>query len=166
MVAVAIFMLGGGAVAATNLVLRARLANPDVAPARTAPLPARPRPLASAPPAPLAVPPSVPAAAERAPSQRAGATAEATAAYAAAHRAHFVSRNWSQALALWTRYLRLAPQGPLSPEAHFNRAICLLHLDRRDEAAVELQPFAHGLWRGYRRSEALQLLESMGVPTP
>jgi hypothetical protein len=60
---------------------------------------------------------------------------------------------------LWTRYLRLAPAGPLAPEAHFNRATCLLRLDRREDAAAELQPFAHGGWGTYRQAEARRLLE-------
>jgi tetratricopeptide (TPR) repeat protein len=87
------------------------------------------------------------------------AAESATSAYAAAHRAHFVDRDWSKALALWTRYLRLAPDDQLAPEAHFNRAICLLHLGRRNDAVVELQPFAGGRWGSYRQNEARQLLD-------
>ena len=104
--------------------------------------------------------PSAPVA-ERPASRHGRAADAATAVYAAAHRAHFVERNWSQALGFWNRYLRLAPDGQLAPEAHFNRAICLLHLDRRDDAVAELQPFARGGWGSYRQSEARQLLESL-----
>jgi hypothetical protein len=43
-----------------------------------------------------------------------------------------------------TQFLSIAPTDPLAPEAHFNRAICLLRLHRRDEAVAELQPFANG----------------------
>jgi hypothetical protein len=87
-----------------------------------------------------------------------------TASYAAAHQAHFVDRDWPRALDLWSRYLALAPTGPLAPEAHFNRAVCLLRLDRSQDAARELAPFAAGQWGGYRQSEAAQLLAAMPKP--
>lgn len=88
-------------------------------------------------------------------------TDAATTAYAAAHQAHFVDRDWPRALDFWSRYLALAPTGPLAPEAHFNRAVCLLRLGRHLDAASELEPFAAGQWRGYRQREAAQLLAAM-----
>jgi hypothetical protein len=138
-------------------------------PARTAHPVAIAKPPAVAPTAPVtetaAAPAPSPAAVARPASQHVGAAEASTSAYAAAHRAHFVHRDWFRALALWTRYLRLAPSGPLAPEAHWNRAICLLHLDRRADARSELQPFARGLWGSYRRSEAQRLLDSIITPT-
>ena len=159
--------LGGGALAATDLVLRARPDSPGLAPARPA-RPVRHQTLpAIAPPAPLLATSTARASSSRlAPrpaSPQVKAVDAATSAYAAAHQAHFVDRNWSQALGYWNRYLRLAPGGQLAPEAHFNRAICLLHLDRRDDAVAELQPFASGRWGSYRQREARQLLESIAT---
>jgi hypothetical protein len=165
-VAALALVLGGGALAATSLLVRERPAKHDLAPARTA------RPMGNQ--ALPAVAPSAPAmttsAAAEAPSppvtprpanQHGRAADAATSAYAAAHRAHFIDRNWSQALGLWNRYLRLAANGELAPEAHFNRAVCLLHLDRRDDAVAELQPFARGHWGSYRQREARQLLDRL-----
>jgi hypothetical protein len=166
-VAAATLVLGGAALAATNLARRARLAKLGLVPVKTAHPEAPPLPVPP-PAAPAASPPmadaSVPAVAVRPVSAPASVADPATSAYAAAHRAHFVDRNWSQALALWTRYLRLAPRGPLAPEAHWNRAISLIRLDRLDDAAADLQPFIRGRWGSYRQSEARQLLESIAVP--
>jgi TolA-binding protein len=175
MLVVAILVLSGAALAATNLVRRVRPANPVPMPmktARPASPPARPAPAAARPdedaPVPAVAEPAVatPAVATPAASLPAHGrvTDTATSAYAAAHRAHFVDRNWSHALALWTRYLRLAPRGPLAPEASFNRALCLIRLDRLDDAAAELQPFARGRWGGYRQHEARRLLDSIAAP--
>jgi hypothetical protein len=166
--AAVVLVLGGGALAATNLFVRACPDNPGLTLARTARPEGHQAPLAIAPSAPVLMT----SAADEAPAPpvtarparpRVEVADVATSAYAAAHRAHFVERNWSQALGLWTRYLRLVPGGQLAPEAHFNRAICLLHLDRRDDAAAELQPFASGRWGSYRQSEARQVLESIAT---
>ncbi len=150
--------------------------------APSAPSPPLPSTL-SAPPTPS---PTVPAAAQSPPNRKAfragdaharlraespathveaeshpAASEAATPVYAAAHEAHFVARDWPRALQLWNRYLDLAPTGPLAPEAHFNRAMCLLRQGRLHEAAIELGPFAAGQWGGYRQSEAAQLLAAM-----
>ena len=170
-VAAVVLLLGGGALAATHLFVRVR-PKPGLTLARTARPVGAQAPLALAPPAPVPMPSVVVEAAPTPPvtvrtaRQRVGAAEVATAAYAAAHQAHFVDRNWSQALGLWTRYLRLLPDGQLAPEAHFNRAICLVHLDRRDEAVVELQLLASGRWGSYRQSEARQVLESIATSAP
>jgi len=162
-------VVGGGALAATTLVpharptssnlLPARTPRPEVRPARTAVAPSETVTSAAfteAASSPIPTHPSTP------PSGNLGRSADAaTSAYAAAHHAHFLDRDWSRALALWTRYLRLAPRGQLAPEAHFNRAICLFRLDRRKEATAELQPFAIGLWGSYRQREARQLLDTL-----
>jgi TolA-binding protein len=168
MVAAVVLVLGGGALAATNLFPRARPADPGLTPAKsTRPVghQAPPEIPASAPVMSTSTAPEAPSppVSARPSSQPVGVADAATSAYAAAHRAHFVGRNWSQALGLWARYLRLAPGGPLAPEAHFNRAICLLHLDRRNDAVAELQPFASGRWGSYRQREARHLLEAIAA---
>jgi hypothetical protein len=151
---------------------------PVLSPALPTPPPA-PSPRSSSAPAPTKEPVSKRAvraggrqaqSVDEVPAARAGADLEqspsevSTTAYAAAHRAHFIDRDWPRALELWNRYLALAPTGALVPEAHFNRAICLLRLARGREAAAELQPFAAGMWGGYRQSEAAQLLAAMPKP--
>jgi hypothetical protein len=172
-VATVALVLGGGALAATDLLVRARPANPALRPTRKARPVEHQAPQHQAPEqqAPIVIAPSATPAAEapsppvamRPASRQVRSAEAATATYAAAHRAHFVDRNWTLALGLWNRYLRLAADGQLTPEAHFNRAICLLHLDRRHDAAAALQPFASGRWGNYRQREARQLLESIAA---
>ena len=77
--------------------------------------------------------------------------------YGEAHDAHFVRQDYAAALAAWDRYLALPP-GPLTVEARYNRAIALVRLQRRAEAAEALEPFAAGHYGGYRREEARALL--------
>jgi cytoskeletal protein RodZ len=77
--------------------------------------------------------------------------------YATAHRAHFDTRDYAAALTAWDRYLASSPTGRFAPEAKYNRAICLLRLGRKDEAAAALEPFASGAMGGYRQSEARDL---------
>jgi hypothetical protein len=55
--------------------------------------------------------------------------------------------------------LSAAPNGALSPEARYNRAITLARLGRKAEAASALAPFARGDYGGYRQTEAQSLLE-------
>jgi hypothetical protein len=78
--------------------------------------------------------------------------------YRAAHDAHFVANDWSAALSGWDAYLRAAPRGRLSPEARYNRALCLVRLGRTAEARVALEPFARGTSGSYRQREASELL--------
>ena len=85
------------------------------------------------------------------------ADAEARA-YARAHRAHFLDQSPARALAAWTEYLRRYPRGALAPEAQFNRALCLVHLGRFDEATRALQAFAASHRDGYRETDVGRLL--------
>jgi hypothetical protein len=187
-VAAMTFMLGGGALAATGLALRLnepRPASPEVSkrsrkagerlprftagrssPGGETPATATPPTIAPAAPAASSSATDAPVPVVRPARQQAATTGAATSTYAAAHRAHFVDRDFPEALVLWTRYLRLAPAGPLAPEAHFNRAVCLLRLDRLEDAATELEPFARGLWGGYRQHEAQKLLEQAARNSP
>jgi hypothetical protein len=82
--------------------------------------------------------------------------------YAAAHRAHFVAHDPAAALGYWDAYLARYPQGRFAPEARYNRALALVRLGRRQEAAAALAPFASGAYGDYRRSEARELLDALG----
>jgi hypothetical protein len=88
------------------------------------------------------------------------------ALYAAAHRLHFAEHNPAAALAAWDGYLRAAPRGRFSVEAHYNRALCLVRLGRAAEAEASLQSFARGAYGGYRKEEARALLDALHGATP
>jgi len=79
--------------------------------------------------------------------------------YARAHRAHFVEQSAVRALAAWTEYLRRFPRGALAPEAAFNRALCLIHLGRFEDATRALQRFAAAGPDGYRKADVERLLD-------
>ena len=96
----------------------------------------------------------------------AAADAEADALYTRAHALHFQSHDHAAALTAWNSYLKAAPGGRFATLAHFNRAICLVHLGRTAEARRALQPFATGAFGGYRRTEAQSLLDAMGAAPP
>jgi hypothetical protein len=81
--------------------------------------------------------------------------------YERAHRVHFFSHSMERALSAWDAYLRAYPHGVFAPEAHFNRALCLVRLGRYDLAAAALKPFATDQWNGYRRQESRELLDWM-----
>jgi len=81
--------------------------------------------------------------------------------YRAAHEAHFAQRDFGVALELWDRYLALSPLPRLAVEARYNRAIALVHLGRRDEAARALRPFADGDYGSYRAADARALLAAI-----
>jgi len=84
------------------------------------------------------------------------------ALYRDAHDAHFVRRDPGAALAAWDRYLAAAgPSGRFTLEARYNRAISLVRLGRKTEAAEALRPFARGDYGGYRREEAEGLLRTL-----
>ncbi len=118
-------------------------------------------PLPAAPPRrPRPLPPR---AATEAP--RTDVPADPEVIYREAHDAHFVRRDDAAALAAWDRYLAL-PSGPLTVEARYNRAIALVRLQRRAEAAEALEPFAAGHYGGYRREEARALLSLLRSPQP
>jgi hypothetical protein len=72
-----------------------------------------------------------------------------------------VDKNPGAALAAWDAYLREFPRGRLAVESRYNRALCLVRLNRRDEAAAALAGFAKGAYGGYRQAEARALLDAM-----
>ncbi len=131
------------------------VAQPSIAPTPTeAP---EPDAVQSAPASPLenSATPSAPHAAAQA------ASDPAFALYRAAHTAHFVDHDPARALAAWDAYLAAAPNGALSPEAHYNRALSLVRLGRNGEARSALEPFANGAYGGYRQAEASALLSHL-----
>lgn len=79
------------------------------------------------------------------------------AAYRAAHDAHFGGAGAGAALAAWDAYLDGYPDGSFAPEARYNRALCLVRLERWSAAAAALAPFADGTEGGYRQREAAAL---------
>lgn len=83
--------------------------------------------------------------------------------YQRAHEAHFARKDWAAAVVLWDAYLG---SGDLrfKVEAHYNRAIALARLDRKQEAAAALRPFADGEYGAYRRNEAIRLLQWIARP--
>jgi hypothetical protein len=84
-------------------------------------------------------------------------------AYGRAHAAHFEADDPARALVLWETYLRAYPTGTFTPEARFNRALCLERLGRHAEAREALRPFAAGVYHDYRRREAETLLDWIGA---
>jgi hypothetical protein len=136
------------------------------APAEAPPPPVVPAPAppASPPPRPpLPSPRRVAVRATGAPGVAAPAPVDPDTVYREAHTAQFVRRDYAAALAAWDRYLALGPQS-FTPEARYNRAIALVRLQRRDEAAAALHPFADGDYGGYRAEEAKGLLRLLGEP--
>lgn len=122
-----------------------------VAPEAPAPVPTE----TVAPPA--AVAPAVPPPSASA-SERLDAELEL---YRAAHRAHFGGHDPAAALSAWDAYLAKAPSGRFALEARYNRALCLVRLDRKAEARAALEPFARGAFGAYRKREATELLEAL-----
>jgi len=122
-------------------------ASPLAAPHPTLPSPRRARAVAAPPDdvPPAAAPPSP------------------DALYEEAHFAHFVRKDYAAALRAWDRYLALGP-ATFTPEAGYNRAIALVRLGRRDEAAAALRPFANGEYGNYRTREAGDLLRMLAAP--
>lgn len=86
------------------------------------------------------------------------------ATYGEAHAAHFVQRDPAAALRAWDAYLADYPRGSFALEAHYNRAISLARLGRRQEARSALEPFVHGSFGGYRQAEARTLLDALTDP--
>lgn len=82
--------------------------------------------------------------------------------YEAAHALHFEQHDAEGALTAWDAYLAHYPQGRFAPEAHYNRALTLVRLGRRDEAITALTPFENGAFGGYRQREAIELRAAIG----
>ncbi|HVU05690.1 MAG TPA: tetratricopeptide repeat protein [Polyangiaceae bacterium] len=85
----------------------------------------------------------------------------AIALYRTARKLHFVDQNPAAALRAWEAYLAADPSGPLSVDARYDRALCLVRLGRTAEAKTALAPFAAGKFGSYRQSEAKALLDAM-----
>jgi TolA-binding protein len=96
----------------------------------------------------------------------ASVSAAETRAYARAHQAHFADDAPARALDAWDAYLAAFPRGAFAPEAAYNRAICLVRLERRAEAARALRRIAAAPPGSYRREEALRLLDWLAAPGP
>lgn len=83
------------------------------------------------------------------------------AAYEEAHRLHFHASDASRALTGWNSYLAFHPGGTFAPEAHLNRAVCLLRLGRRSEARAALEGLAATPSGAYAGDRARALLDAM-----
>lgn len=132
----------------------------SVAPAAVEPEKTKPAQLITPPPAvPAPAAPAEPPAVQ-------DATPDPLQPFRAAQRLQFKEKNWAAALAAWDHYLRQTPHGALAPEARWNRAICLLRLERTAEARQALRPFAQGAEGGYRQAQAQALLQELGEDKP
>nr|HEX4314060.1 hypothetical protein [Kofleriaceae bacterium] len=91
------------------------------------------------------------------------AAVPAPSRYERAYQLYFHDRDYAAALAALDDYLAREPRGQFVVEARYNRALCLVHLDRLADAAAALAPFARGdvAPAGYRQREAEQLLEKI-----
>jgi TolA-binding protein len=79
--------------------------------------------------------------------------------YRKAHELYFHDADYDNALVAWDDYLAKEPNGQFAVEARYNRALCLIHLSRYQDAHDALLPFANGevVPAGYRQDEAKQL---------
>ena len=88
------------------------------------------------------------------------------ALYRRAHQIHFVEQNPARALVAWDAYLASDPHGPLTVDARYDRALCLVRLGRKDEARRALEPFAAGKYGAFRKNEASQLIDALNGNAP
>jgi hypothetical protein len=140
--------------AAPKRTARAPEPKPPSEPLEAAPVPPTPE----EPEKPVAVAPLSPPSAFAAPD--AGLDAELEL-YREAHRMHFTQQNPRAALAAWDAYLAKSPRGKFALEARYNRALCLVRLERTAEARAALEPFARGAFGAYRKREASELLDAL-----
>jgi hypothetical protein len=79
--------------------------------------------------------------------------------YLKAHELYFHDASYDKALVAWDDYLAKEPSGQFAIEARYNRALCLIHLSRFQDAHDALLPFADGevAPAGYRQDEAKRL---------
>jgi hypothetical protein len=135
-----------------------------------APEPLVEEPSTSDPVPPLATSASEPPTTERvlAPpskSRAAESVDDAHATYRRAHAAQFKGHDLPEALRGYEQYLAQQPSGRFAVDARYNRALCLVRLNRRAEARAELERFAAGSYGGYRQADAQRLLAALN-PTP
>jgi TolA-binding protein len=83
--------------------------------------------------------------------------------YQRAYDLYFHGTDYAAALAALDDYLAAEPDGQFVVEARYNRALCLVRLDRLVEARAALAPFAHGdvVPAGYRAHEAQTLIDKI-----
>ncbi len=82
-------------------------------------------------------------------------------AYREAERLQFDEKDYARALEAWDRYVPLAGKSPLLVDAKWQRALCLVRLERSDEAREALAPFARGELGAYRQGEAQTILGTL-----
>ncbi len=83
--------------------------------------------------------------------------------YRAAHRIHFDGADPAAALKAWEKYVADFPAASFATDARFNRALCLIRLDRHADARTALEPLANAPAGSYRQSEAASLLEGLAA---
>jgi hypothetical protein len=83
------------------------------------------------------------------------------ALYGEAHQLHFVTGDKYAALRAWDAYLAAAPDGTFAPEAHYNRALCLVALGRTDAALAALRAIATVEIASYRARDAARLVRAL-----
>lgn len=91
------------------------------------------------------------------------AAAQASSLYDAAQRLQFAEHDYANALTAWDRYLQTSIDAPLRGDARYNRAVCLVHLKRYEQARVELARLAHPDSAAAYRSRAATLLNALGA---
>jgi hypothetical protein len=107
--------------------------------------------------APVELPPEPPA--PPAPPKQIETVAGVSPLYRKAHELYFHDADYDKALVAWDDYLAKEPNGQFAVEARYNRALCLIHLSRFQDAHDALLPFANGevVPAGYRQDEAKRL---------
>lgn len=110
--------------------------------------------------APVELPPGLPSELPAAPTPpKRIQTVALSPLYLRAHELYFHEADYDDALVAWDAYLAKEPNGQFAIEARYNRALCLIHLSRLQDARDALLPFAIGevMPAGYRQDEAKRL---------